>query len=179
MSPKKEKENKPKIRIPKNFISIIISIFALIISSLSLYFQFFWENHKIYIAIMESNINITQSEFDIVILNDGNKSEYIHRLKTVYSKKQNLNNEIYIFTCNKKPIHIKPGEKVPFKMLERKGSENLDVPINKDELMYIGLEVDFLGTDGFTQKTRYLLAKYSKQNKKGELLTERIEINTE
>ena len=53
------------------------------------------------------------------------------------------------------------------------------MPIIDDELMYIGLEVDFLGTDGLTQKTKSLIGQYSMQNKIGELLTERIEINTE
>ena len=143
MNTKNLKEPKLKITIPKNSLSISIAIFALIISSLSIYFQFFWENHKIYIAVMESKINITQSEFDIVILNDGNKSEYVHRLKIVYSKNQNLSEEIFVYTCNKKPIHNKPGEKVPYKLLERRGAANLDVPMVGEELMYFGLKLIF------------------------------------
>ena len=78
---------KKKNNVILNFFSKYwIATVALILSSLTFYYQFFFEEHKIYIAIMDSLIDISKTEFQIVILNEGNKSEYIHKIKNLRLK---------------------------------------------------------------------------------------------
>ncbi len=176
----KNKRNNKQKDVSKihSLISLIISVVALFLSGLAIYFQFFYEKHKIYIAIIDSTINITKTELNTVILNVGNKSEYINSMEIKYYSDRNFYDQIKAPEYKVGPIYIKPGEKVPFKLCETTGAGNLERINNENysEIIYVGIIIEYIGSNALLIKTQKLIGQYSIKSDAGIVLINRIEI---
>lgn len=125
---KKEQNDKKNIETKSNEttssdVSLILSIFAIVISALGLYFQFFYENHKLLVSVFDCNFkNDSTLSYKLIYHNKGNQYFTI------------LSNSV-IFYQDEKEIE-KKGIK-----FSKKNTERVNVVAFEPEILTFGQQI--------------------------------------
>jgi hypothetical protein len=118
ISKKTAHSDKPKSKNSSNLIAFI----ALIISGVSLYFQFFHEKYDLNASIIDAEIKNDTISLDLIYHNKGNQDATISSAEIFFysdKNKSKLENHIEFINDKQLPYILSPGKQV-FKQLTQK-----------------------------------------------------------
>ena len=134
-----------------NNIAIVISLIALVLSSLTYYKQYIWVKHDLVcIAALDQHVPLKQPnalDADIIFFNCGNQTEVLKGANLIYTEKFPVKN--LIETGNKiAPLVLKPGEAL---------SRNIQISLvgvknTYNRGFHIGMHLFLIGEHGMTDK---------------------------
>jgi hypothetical protein len=93
-------------------ITLIMSMVAILISIISLYYQFFHISHNFKVSVVSIAYDNNHFIADVVLMNGGNKHECIINAGFIFSYSKDFTPEAYCPKTNFEPLIIKPGEKI-------------------------------------------------------------------
>jgi len=144
-------------------INLSIALIAIIISVVTLYFQFFYSSQAIRISIIDTSIQHDSIKLKsrIVYYNEGNKYATITKNNFYLYQKQNSGEDSgFMYLKNQDdeydPIVLSPGEQILKVLSQNLLLENLDFTkyhINTKKNIQVALVINFLNDNGLQSET--------------------------
>jgi len=91
---------------------ILISLIALVVAFVSLYFQFFYEKESLFVSVVNMDFQNSEIQCEPVIINKGTETVVMNRVSLKFGN----NPSIDVQSVAKGPFILKPGEAVSFLM---------------------------------------------------------------
>ncbi|WP_313375153.1 hypothetical protein [Chishuiella sp.] len=148
---KLNKNNTSKIDTSKesgNNFANFISIIALLISGISIYFQFFYRNYDLNVSLIDNDIKSDSINLNLIYNNNGNKDATIINSKIYYGKNDSIYNKLnFTQTKNEKPYILSPGNQFYYKLVEKVGFNEYSKEFLNGDTLKLIIKINYLNNN--------------------------------
>jgi|GEM_PF-2873994 len=152
-------------------LSEVLSILAIIISIIGIYFSIFYENHDLSVSMIDSNVQYSGSnlEVDLLYHNHGNTHATVIQDYLVFYQKSDWENEGVLFDKGRHVYELKynpailiPGEQILRKVITQTSFDKIDTTHRKlilDEDIRVGLVSTYINQHGLKTREMFPIGK--------------------
>lgn len=145
------RNNQSKIKSKKetaNNFSDIISIIALLISGISIYFQFFYRNYDLNVSLIDNDIKSDSINLKLIYNNNGNKDATIINSKIYYGRNDSIYNKLNFNKLkNEKPYILSPGNQFYYKLQEKIGFNEYPNEFHNGDTLKLLIRINYLNNN--------------------------------